>query len=271
MPSRSDVIRNQHRLREAERFWVSPDEWPFDAPGHVFAARALDRLGRLKFGAEWPQRIEDVRRSPLLNVVSGDIREHCAFGRLKSYLQRADGRFVAIAAQAWNTADYRAWFQDQFRAPATVVPQNWNPFAEIPRWWIFIGQEELDHLANGSAGNDASPLVKSLTEAFLSAPPSRSSDIPEDPLDTRKLPGTVPAMERTVATAQAFLKRNDFPLLTKDEAEKILRDLHMGSRENRRAAITKCRIEAAKRRTQLDLRNRSNQLDDCRRFLTAAT
>ncbi|NYU07537.1 hypothetical protein HFK74_33020, partial len=148
------------------KLWSTPEKWPFDAPRHVFMARAVDLLGRGQ--ADWPAEAKDIRASPHFDGVAAQIREHCAFGRLVAYLQHSDGRFEAMPAEAWNTHAYQGWFSNFFRAPANVIPRRWHPLADIPEWWLFVGRAELEALATppasysgpeSNAASDSAPSI----------------------------------------------------------------------------------------------------------------
>ena len=34
-------------------FWSMPSSWPMDPAGYVFLARAMDELGRARYGRDW--------------------------------------------------------------------------------------------------------------------------------------------------------------------------------------------------------------------------
>ncbi|ODT22161.1 MAG: hypothetical protein ABS35_15510 [Kaistia sp. SCN 65-12] len=132
--------------------------------------RAIDQLGRAQKGGEWPTNIADVRTSPHTEDVAAQIREHCAFGRLVAYLQREDGRFEEIPPEAWNTHAYRSWFQNFFRAPATVIPRRWHPLADVPDCWLFLERTGLAAII--------APQAVAAPDSDKAVPPSTIHHVP---------------------------------------------------------------------------------------------
>ena len=148
MDARSERLRSDIERHRARKFWSDPDSWPFDAPEYVFIPRAINTLGKSLFVEEWPSEILNIRNSSRLRDVVLNMREHCAFGRLVGAIQRHNGTFEPIPAEAWNTRDYEQWFDTDFKAPSTVTGRYGHPLASISECWLFVERDGLSRLGN---------------------------------------------------------------------------------------------------------------------------
>jgi hypothetical protein len=80
------------------------------------------------------------------------------------------------------------------------------------------------------------------------------------------LPGTLTAMKLSLRLAREFMRTNGLPDLNRTEVEEeLLRHLHRGGQTLRREVSQQ--VPAGRRRTSSMLRNRINDLEDCRRFI----
>lgn len=76
----------------------------------------------------------------------------------------------------------------------------------------------------------------------------------------------------TLAKARSFLKRKKYADLTRQEAVPLLLEIHpQSSRGMRRDVVNEAIPALQKRRRPGDLNNRSNELEECRRFSSLAT
>ena len=164
MDRRLERLEAESARIKARTFWRNPNAWPFDAPGYVFVLRAIHSLGMNSFGDEWPSDIQGARSASDFRDAALTLREHCAFGRLSAAIQWSDGTFDPIPAARWNTRDYEQWFID-FKAPGTVVSDNWHPLANVPECWIFIERSGLDALLGRHAPQAPLPAKAEETEA----------------------------------------------------------------------------------------------------------
>lgn len=127
--------------RSRERvFWSNQDQWPFDAPDHIFLGRAVN-MASDKWG--------NTRADAIMA-----LREHFTFGRLASFLQTHDGQFIPVPAHAWNTWDFRDWLLDCRASEMIAKPNGWHPLAAVPNLFLYVGREPFERLITGQETSD---------------------------------------------------------------------------------------------------------------------
>lgn len=102
--------------------WSDEQTWPFDPPGYVFLARAA-------------KPFQEIRPGLSHHAIKLEMREHLAYGRLRSALLFEDGTLVAMPAHAWNTDDFEDWFET---GKATYCPEDAHPLYTPPKLWLYI-------------------------------------------------------------------------------------------------------------------------------------
>lgn len=238
--------------------WARPNTWPLDVKGYTFFARAFDALGKQLFSDDW-KGVESLHFARGAQSDSGSLErfsrtrlsalERLAAGNLAAAVLMGDQSFLGIAPATWARSDAVGWLADCAVPDKIIYSNPWSSGLKYP---LYVRSEELLRSTNGDPPQ---------SEA------EHASDVTESMADCKK-PGTVTAMKKTIKAAEAFLKTRDHSALTKDEAEKLLEDLHSGTRSTRRKAVGE--VPTGKRRTRGTLTNRDNELADCRRFLLAA-
>ena len=155
-----------------DTIWCRPDDWGFDAPDHVFVANACLKLGKAMFGDRWTglemvqvrEYKKDIRKQLKWDVIGGSelfekvklsIREHCASGRLQSFVQFEDGTFWPLPSTSWNTLDCRDWFH-LCGVPGPQLFRR-NPLAGPHNYPLYIGRKGLERIVKPSGSPDRTP------------------------------------------------------------------------------------------------------------------
>ena len=90
--------------------------------------------------------------SELFEKVKLSIREHCASGRLQSFVQLEDGTFWPLRSTRWNTPDFREWFH-LCGVPGPQLFRNWHPLAEPHNYPLYIGRAGLERIVELASGS----------------------------------------------------------------------------------------------------------------------
>jgi hypothetical protein len=156
--------------------WNNPQGWPYDAPDHVFCARAALSIGAAMFD-DWTDKDPhaaairfthggaDPKR---FNKVQEKIREECQFGRLQAWLQHSDGTFSSIPTHLWNTRDHLKWTMGA-KAPQTILGGHWHPMAHIPDCWVYFSRRDLSGLLAKLNGSGRHSKKKAAPQKFSAA------------------------------------------------------------------------------------------------------
>lgn len=145
--------------RESAAFWNDTDAWPADAPTHVFVARVVKLIAN---------RDEVDRHAAQLQ-----LREHCQHGRLNAAIMNAEGRFLPLSSQVWNTEKFCDWLQICKAKITEADEQVWrSPESPAPFCWLYIERSGVEALATGAALPIAPPPSVP-TSAPASAAPNR--------------------------------------------------------------------------------------------------
>ncbi|SFJ61429.1 hypothetical protein [Aerobium aerolatum] len=223
------------------------------------AERMRMRVGNLDMllvsdGAGTPREVTAARRD-LLNAMQ-------------------DGRVVATATPISGINDGRV-FRERHRETSAT---EWKPL-DSQRIWTLQDRDGMRHLVwlggdqyfddvrvNRASVMNEWPAIGQADAAKNELDPQ--DHLPSEPPFPILLPGSVPAMRRTVKAAQRFMRDHGFQTLTKAEAEEqILKVLHAGTQVLRREVVSEISSDG-KRRPQASLANRDKELADCREFLT---
>jgi hypothetical protein len=140
------------------KFWARPHEWPRDPSGYVFLARAVEKIGRARFGDKWTGeeltaqgvvRAQNAQLEPLrrCEVVKQEIVSRCESGQITSALRPvAGGSLMTIPRQWWNTENWRHRFIMCQLNPREPFGYG---FAGDHYCWIFLTCESLDKFLLG--------------------------------------------------------------------------------------------------------------------------
>ncbi len=158
-----------------KNFWDDPTEWPRDAPGYVFLARAFDEIGRAFFGDKWPEREDSsqvksvaVQRYDDLNELTEDelreldqddedltedadtairleieneIIKRCSEGHLISAVRPVDGGEInELQKWMWN-AENLIW---RFKRCQMSLKAPFSTGLFDDAHWIYLTRESLD-------------------------------------------------------------------------------------------------------------------------------
>ena len=167
-------------MKYFEKAWGNPAAWPIDPSGYVFLARALNEIGRAKFGSEWDRKVppdpddnEDddddsaeglaawsqapeawekadaearATSASMRMAVWREISEQCLSGHLVTAVRSTrGGPMTVLAADNWNTENLDNRFQRLQMSPS-------QPFAErsvADTGWIYVDRESLDKYLAG--------------------------------------------------------------------------------------------------------------------------
>lgn len=126
--------------------WGDSGTWPYDAPGMIFVARAVERLGHHLY-ADW--QVTDSVASPIsvagkrFEKIKEFVRESCAWGTIVSCVQFPDGSFSKpIPASHWNTDRFQEWFRRGKLSPVDAFG-GWNTNT-TPEYWLFFTADTLE-------------------------------------------------------------------------------------------------------------------------------
>lgn len=174
------MARQNWRQAWVSSIWEREKDWPFDASGRIFFARAILAVGRARYGAQWqdtdpilqdgtpvarmklPPDLQNAQHAKAARTryegVSLAIREHCAKGELASFVQSDRGDFTELGASIWNTRRFERWFRDG-KLSSVDAFGGFNT-DDTPKYWLFFDGTMLDELLSRQK-DDAATAVGS--------------------------------------------------------------------------------------------------------------
>lgn len=95
-------------------FWGDRDAWPKDGPSHLFLARAVEQLGRERFGDDWcglsdPMSVSAYEQR---TAVFDELTHALWTGTMTTFVRATKGGpFEPLDTSVWNTEDTRRRFK----------------------------------------------------------------------------------------------------------------------------------------------------------------
>ncbi len=223
--------RCSRQVRDVAHFSLfqrsDPTTWPHDSHSHVFLARAVDQIGRAKFGDKWvgdeaavgiafkqaPWNFVGLNEGPEKHdrfaQITRDIVKAAEEGVLLTALREELGGHIPrpLKAEIWNTEHYSEWFERCSKEEVTVNESMGRSYK--CRYWIFIERVSLEHFMRKLCGPANLGGVQKET-ARQDRLPKRSPPLPE-----------VMAWAEEIFSSKERMTRAAFEKLARERFEQI--------------------------------------------------